>query len=82
MTRDGTSFNTFYSKCDNISPNLLLIKDNNGDVFGSFMNVPWEKKDCQKKDTNSFLFSLKNNKKYYQKDKYCSTIYCYQNKGP
>ena len=33
MTRDGISFNTFYSKCDNISPNLLLFKNNNGEMF-------------------------------------------------
>ena len=62
MTRDGTSFDTFHSKCDYISPNLLLIKDNYGDVFGGFTSVSWEKKVCKKNDTNSFLFYLNKNK--------------------
>ena len=48
MTRDGTSFGTFHSKCDYISPNLLLIKDNNGDIFGGFTCVSWEKRILQK----------------------------------
>ena len=82
MTRDGTSFYTFHSKCDNVSPNLLLIKDNHGDIFGAFTTVSWEKKDCQKIDTNSFLFSLNKNKKYYQKHKDYKTIYCYKDYGP
>ena len=82
MTRDGTSFDTFHFKCDNISPNLLLIKDNNGDIFGGFTNASWEKKDFQKNDLNSFLFSLKKNKKYYQKHKDYKTIFCYSQYGP
>ena len=82
MTRDGTSFDTFHSKCDYISPNLLLIKDNYGDVFGGFTSVSWEKNYCTKNDTNSFLFSLNKNKKYYQKNKNYWAVFCYQNYGP
>lgn len=81
MTRDGASFENFHSKCDGISPNLLLISDNNN-IFGAFTKVCWEKKDCQKNDTESFLFSLNKNKKYYQKHKDYKTIFCYQNFGP
>ena len=33
LTRDGADFNTFHNLCDNISPNLLLIKDDK-DVDG------------------------------------------------
>ena len=81
MTRDGTSFDIFHSKCDNSSPNLLLIKDNNGDVFGGFTTVSWEKKDVSKFDKKSFLFSLNKNKKYYQKHKDYNTIICEKDYG-
>ena len=82
MTRDGSDFNTFHNLCDNIAPNLLLIKDNQNNIFGSFITVSWEKRDCQKADPQSFLFSLSNNKKYNLKDKEQKSIYCYQNYGP
>ena len=82
LTRDGNSFDTFHKLCDNISPNLLLIKDNKNNIFGGFTKVSWEKKDLQKNDQDSFLFSLNKNKKYYQKHKEYKTIYCYSNCGP
>ena len=39
MTRDGVDFNTFHRLCDNIAPNLLLIKDDKNNIFGWFTNV-------------------------------------------
>ena len=81
MTRDGVNFDNFHAKCDGISPNLLLISDNNN-IFGSFAKVCWEKKKCTKNDTESFLFSLNKNKKYYQKHKDYEAIYCYSDYGP
>ena len=41
-----------------------------------------KKKDCTKNDTESFLFSLNKNKKYYQKHKDYKTVYCYSKYGP
>ena len=82
LTRDGNSFDTFHKLCDNISPNLLLIKDNKNNIFGGFTKVTWEKKDLTKNDPESFLFSLNKNKKYYQKHKEYKTIYCYSASGP
>ena len=82
LTRDGNSFDTFHKLCDNISPNLLLIKDNKNNIFGGFTKVTWEKKDLRKNDPESFLFSLNKNKKYYQKHKEYETIYCYSAYGP
>ena len=82
LTRDGNSFDTFHKLCDNISPNLLLIKDNKNNIFGGFTKVTWEKKDLIKNDPESFLFSLNKNKKYYQKHKEYKTIYCYPAYGP
>ena len=82
MTRDGTSFDTFHRLCDNISPNLLLIKDDKNNIFGGFTKVTWEKKDLEKNDLESFLFSLNKNKKYYQKHKGYKTIYSSSSNGP
>ena len=82
MKREGTSFDNFHRLCDNIAPNLLLIKDDKNNFFGGFTKVSWDKSDIQKNDIESFLFSLNKNKKYYQKHKEYNTIFCYKNYGP
>ena len=82
MTRDGVGFDVFHRLCDNISPNLLLIKDNNGDIFGGFTKACWDRSGSQKNDTESFLFSLSKKRKYYQKHQDYKTIFCYSDKGP
>ena len=70
LTRDGKSFKIFHKLCDNIAPNLLLIKDDKDNIFGGFTNVSWENMDIKKKDEESFLFSVTKDKKYFPKNKY------------
>ena len=82
MTRDGTDFETFHELCDNVSPNLLLIKDDKDNIFGGYTTVAWEAIDFQKNDPESFLFSLTKNKKYCPKHKEGNHIYCYSFYGP
>ena len=82
LSRDGSDFDTFHNLCDGISPNLILIQSENNCRFGGFTYQSWEKKDLQKKDNESFLFSLDYNKKYPQKHKDYNAIYCYSSKGP
>ena len=82
MTRDGKAFEKFHELCDNISPNLLLIKDDKENIFGGYTNVCWEKTDCKKTDPTSFLFSLNKNKKYYPRNKYSFQILCFPDSGP
>ena len=82
LTRDGKSFKIFHKLCDNIAPNLLLIKDDKDNIFGGFTNVSWEDMDIKKKDSESFLFSVTKNKKYYPKNKYGNHILCIENFGP
>ena len=82
MTRDGVDFTIFHRLCDNISPNLLLIKDNKNNIFGGFTKVSWEKRDCKKNDPESFLFSLNKNMKYCPKNKGSNHIFCYKDRGP
>ena len=82
LTRDGKSFKIFHKLCDNIAPNILLIKDDKDNIFGGFTNVSWEDMDIKKKDSESFLFSVTKNKKYYPKSKYGNHILCIENFGP
>ena len=63
-TEHGDSNSISFSKCKNI-PNLLLImKDNNNNIFGSFCSIATNTSCTYSKDTKCFLFSLNNNKKY------------------
>ena len=82
LTRDGKSFKIFHKLCDNIAPNLLLIKDDKDNIFGGFTNVSWENMDIKKKDEESFLFSVTKDKKYFPKNKYNNHILCKENFGP
>ena len=67
MTRSGADFETFHKLCDNIAPNLLLIKDDKDKIFV---------------DSESFLFSFNKNKKYCPKHKEDKHIFCYSKCGP
>ena len=85
MTKDGDSFKIFHTLCDNIKPNLILVKSKKGKKFGGFTFENWES--CNegkwKKDNKSFLFSLNLNKRYFQKDKNINdNIYCLNIFGP
>ena len=82
LTKDGADFNTFHKLCDNISPNLLLIKDDKDNIFGGYTKVTWEKRQCEKIDPECFLFSLNKNKKYCPKHNDYTHIYCYSKYGP
>ena len=82
MTRDGKSFKDFHEICDNIAPNLLLIKDNKDNIFGGFTNVSWESAEVKKQDLDSFLFSVTKNKKYYPKNLFGFQIFCFPFSGP
>ena len=67
MTRDGKSFKDFHKLCDNIAPNLLLLKMIKL-IFLEVTNVSREDANLKKRDINSFLFSVTNNKKYFPKN--------------
>ena len=91
-TRDGDSSNMFHEKCDNIGPNITLVKTGNGYRFGGYTKNNWEhlkediKKDPEigssKEDINAFCFSLDLNK-IYKNCKYNEgVIFCCNNYGP
>ncbi len=91
-TRDGDSSKIFHEKCDNIGPNITVVKTGNGYRFGGYTRNNWEhlkediKKDPEigssKEDINAFCFSLDLNK-IYKNCKYNEgVIFCCNNYGP
>jgi hypothetical protein len=64
--RDGDEYSPFYNKCSNISPTLSLIKTKKGRKFGGFTFGKWNDKlkISNQTDSEAFLFSLNNMKKY------------------
>jgi len=68
LSRDGSSIFNFHSKCDNISPTLLLIQSYDQNKFGGYTTASWDMfSGIYKNGTKTFLFSLTKNKKYLRK---------------
>jgi len=64
-TRDGDSSKDFYSKCENSSPTISIIKINNGRIIGGYTAIPWKLEDNSFiSDQNTFIFSLDSKEKY------------------
>jgi len=59
-SRDGLKASDFHLHCDNKPNTLILIKSENGNVFGSYTEQSWSDNDTWKADDNSFIFSLIN----------------------
>ena len=59
-SRDGSSSESFHSKCDNQGPTIVLYKNNNEGIFGGFTSISWQSKENIVKDPSSFLFTLIN----------------------
>lgn len=69
LSRDGASIFNFHSKCDYISPTLLLIQSHDQNKFGGYTTATWDMfGGIYKNGTKTFLFSLTKNKKYLRKD--------------
>ena len=68
LTRDGPSIFNFHSKCDYITPTLILIESDDQNKFGGYTTASWDMfGGVYKNSSKTFLFSLKKNKKYYRK---------------
>ena len=68
LSRDGSSIFNFHSKCDYISPTLLLIESHDQNKFGGYTTASWDMfGGIYKNGTKTFLFSLTRNKKYVRK---------------
>ena len=42
FSRDGESIAKFHELCDNIKNNLIIIENENNEIFGSFCTWPWD----------------------------------------
>ena len=61
VLKDGDSATKFHEKCDNIGPNLSIIKTTENIIFGGFTMNNWSGNSINKKDD---LFSIYKTKKY------------------
>ena len=78
LSRDGPSIFNFHSKCDYITPTLILIESVDQNKFGGYTTASWDMfGGIYKNSSKTFLFSLTKNKKYYRKTniKYSGDIF-------
>ena len=69
-TRDGDSSKNFYSKCENNSPTITIIKIDNGRIIGGYTTIPWKlENNSYISDENAFIFSIDSKEKYNLKEK-------------
>ena len=80
-SENDDSYNTFHKLCDNKGKTLVLIKAKEGFIFGGYTPLDWDNHSDWKSDSETFLFSLTNNKKFTKKEKDIS-IYCGNEQGP
>ena len=87
-TKDGDSFDTFHSKCDNQGETVTLCETTEGRKFGGHMNQSMSTGNGEwfnKFDTNFFLFSLNKLKCYRPTSEYYSREGCFhsgKDQGP
>ena len=68
LSRNGPSIFNFHSKCDYITPTLILIESADKNKFGGYTTATWDMfMGAYKNASKTFLFSLQKNKKYVRK---------------
>ena len=80
-TADSDKAKIFHKKCDNAQRTVVLIETDKGKRFGGYTSVNWKGKGLNKKDKNSFIFSL-DNMKVYENIIGEKAIGCYPKFGP
>ena len=61
-TRDGSRANEFHNKCDGQGPNICLIKNDKGNIFGGYSSISWTSDNIGNfhPSNGCFLFTLTN----------------------
>lgn len=62
-TKDGFSSSSFHLKCNNQGPTMVVIKSNNGNIFGAYVPDSWISKNGYVYNNKTCLFSLVNSDK-------------------
>ena len=70
-SKDGDKASDFHRLCDNIGPTLTIGKTPGNYIFGGFTKAKWEKKK-EIPDSDAFVFSLNQKKKFDSKNKKAS----------
>jgi hypothetical protein len=81
---DGFETARFHSNCDYKPNTLIIIKSENGNIFGGYTEQSWSG-ECFKNDQNAFIFSLVNKLNEPLKMKCINpkrAIFCHKNLGP
>ena len=60
-SRDGFGASDFHSHCDNKPNTLIIVKSENGNIFGGFSSVQWKPTTLWQEDKSAFIFSIVNN---------------------
>ena len=64
LTDDGSDKLTFHELCDNKGSTITLFHINDGNIVGIYTPLSWDSSETWKNDMETFIFNLKNNKKY------------------
>ena len=80
-TADSDKASAFHEKCDEAQCSLVLIETDKGKRFGGFTTSSWSGECIEKRDEDSFIFSL-NKMKIYENIPGELAIGCYPNYGP
>ena len=80
-TRDGSTPNDFHNKCDNKGVTITFIETTEGNKFGGYTELPWDKSENDKKDKSTFVFSFNNKQKYIARNNN-NSIGCHSSEGP
>ena len=79
-SKDGFEVEKFHKNCDNKKNTIILIITDNNKIFGGFTELEWDDYSELKEGNKGFIFSISNNKLYYNKSKY--KIECREYLGP
>ena len=59
-SRDGTTSLKFHEKCDNKGPNIILFKNEKGNIFGGYCPISWKSEGNWQSVPEAFIFTLTN----------------------
>ena len=77
---DGLGAENFHKKCDGKKNTIVLVISDNNRIFGGFTELEWDSYSEYKEGNKGFIFSINDNKIYYNRSKY--TIYCKSDSQP
>ena len=67
---DGFGPYNFHKKCDGKKNIIVLVITDNNRIFGGFTELEWDNYSGYKEGNKGFIFSINDNKIYYNKSKY------------